>query len=112
MRLVKDENGQTLVVNKNGFIVVYDKEKAQQAEANARERAKQEAAIIGTYYNQDYDYWSDAVKEAELDRYVVEVGAVLFKKDGDKVKANEKIAEWDSYQLPIIAEEDGYVELS
>ena len=112
MRLVEDENGQTLVVNKNGFIVVYDKEKAQLAEANARERAKQEAAIIGTYYNQDYDYWSDAVKEAELDRYVVEVGAVMFKKDGDKVKANEKIAEWDPYQLPIIAEEDGFVELS
>ena len=112
LRLVEDENKRMLVVNKNGFIVVYDKDKAIQAEKSARERAKQEAAIIGTFYNQDYDYWSDAVKEAEIDRYVVEVGAVLFKKDGDKIKANEKIAEWDPYQLPIIAEENGFVELS
>ena len=111
LRLVKDEKGQTLVVNKNGFIVVYDAEKAKQAEARARARAKEEAQIIGAFYNQDYDYWSDAVKEAEVDRYMVEVGAVLFKKDGDKVKLNEKISEWDPYQLPIIAEEAGYVGL-
>ncbi len=112
IRTVEDENHQDLVVNKNGFIVVYDYEKAKAAEAKARERAKQEAAIIGASYNQDYDFWSDAVKETEIDRYNVEIGAVLFKKDGDKVKANEKIAEWDPYQLPIIAEESGFVELS
>ncbi len=52
------------------------------------------------------------MKEAEIDRYVAEVGAVLFKKDGEKVKKDEKISEWDPYQLPIIAEESGYVELS
>ncbi len=112
LRLVEDEKGQTLVVNKNGFIVVYDAAKAKAAEAASRERAKQEAMIIGGIYNQDYDFWSDAVKEAEIDRYVPEVGAVLFKKDGEKVKVDEKIAEWDPYNLPIIAEEAGYVELT
>ena len=112
LRLVEDEKGHTLVVNKNGFIVVYDAAKAKAAEEKARERAKQEAAIIGTVYNQDYDYWADAVKEAEIDRYIPEVGAVLFKKDGDKVKLGDKIAEWDPYNLPIIAEEAGYVELT
>ncbi len=112
LRLVEDEKGQTLVVNKNGFIVVYDAAKAKAAEGRARERAKQEAMIIGGVYNQDYDYWSDAVKEAEIDRYVPEVGAILFKKDGEKVKVDEKIAEWDPYNLPIIAEEAGYVELT
>ena len=111
LRLVEDGAGHTLVVNKNGFIVVYDAAKAKAAEERARERAKQEAAIIGTVYNMDYDYWGDAVKEAEIDRYIPEVGAILFKKDGDKVKAGEKIAEWDPYNLPIIAEENGYAEL-
>ena len=43
IRVVEDEKGHTLVVNKNGSIVVYDAEKAKQAEAKARERAKQEA---------------------------------------------------------------------
>ncbi len=112
LRLVTDSNGHTLVVNKNGFIVVYDAEKAKAAEARARERARQEAAIIGAFYNTEYDYWSDAVKEAEIDRYSAEIGAQIFKKDGEKVKANEKIAEWDPYQSPIIAEESGIVELS
>ena len=112
LRLVKDDKGQTLIVNKNGFIVIYDAEKAKQAEVKSRERAKKEAEIIGGFYNQDYDFWSDAVKEAEIDRYPAEAGAVLFKKDGDKVKVNEKIAEWDPYQLPIISEESGYVDLN
>lgn len=40
IRVVEDEKGQTLVVNKNGTIVVYDAEKAKNAEAKARERAK------------------------------------------------------------------------
>ena len=43
---------------------------------------------------------------------MAEVGAILFKKDGDKVKKDEKISEWDPYQMPIIAEESGYVEFS
>jgi len=112
IRTIEDEKGQILVVNKNGFIVVYDPVKAKKSEEKNRERAKLEAEAIGAFYIQDYDYWTDAVKEAELDRYVVEIGAVLFKKDGDKVKQNEKISEWDPYHLPIIAEEYGVVELT
>ena len=33
---------------------------------------------------------------------------VLFK-DGDKVAANQLIADWDPYTLPIVAEKDGFV---
>ncbi len=112
LRTVKDDAGRTLVVNKNGFIVVYDAAKAKVFEAKARERAKLEAEVMGGVCNQDYDYWSDAVKEAEIDRYVPEVGAVLYKADGDKVKVNDKIADWEAYNLPIISEEAGYVELT
>ena len=46
------------------------------------------------------------LKEAEIDRYTAEVGAILYKKDGDKVKANDRIATWDSSHLPIIAEDE------
>ncbi|MCI6288978.1 MAG: DNA-directed RNA polymerase subunit beta' [Lentisphaeria bacterium] len=111
LRLVTDQKGNTLVVNKNGFIVVYDEAKAKEAEAQARERVRLEAQVMGSTFAQDYDFWSDAVKDAEIDRYQAEVGAVLFKKDGDKVKPREKIATWDAYQMPIIAEESGIVAL-
>ncbi len=111
LRLVTDQKGNTLVVNKNGFIVVYDEAKAKEAEAQARERVRLEAQVMGSSYAHDYDFWSDAVKDAEIDRYQAEVGALLYKKDGDKVKPREKIASWDAYQMPIIAEETGIVAL-
>ena len=111
IRTVQNEHGETVIVNKNGFIVIYDAPKAKEIETKARERAKLEAEVIGAFYNRDYDYWSDAVKEAEIDRYTAEVGAILYKKDGDKVKANDRIATWDSSHLPIIAEDAGTIEL-
>ena len=111
LRLVTDQKGHTLVVNKNGYIVVYDEAKAKELEAQSRERVRLEAQVMGSSYAQDYDFWSDAVKEAEIDRYQAEVGAVLFKKDGEKVKPKDKIATWDAYQMPIIAEETGIVAL-
>ena len=111
IRTVENENGEVVIVNKNGFIVIYDAAKAKEIEEKARERAKLEAEVIGAFYNRDYDYWADAVKEAEIDRYTAEVGAILYKKDDDKVKANDRIATWDSSHLPIIAEDAGTVEL-
>ena len=111
IRTVDNEHGECVIVNKNGFIVIYDAAKAKEIEEKARERAKLEAEVIGAFYNRDYDYWADAVKEAEIDRYTAEVGAVLYKKDGDRVKANDRIATWDSSHLPIIAEDAGTVEL-
>ena len=110
---VKDENGDDLVVNKNGYIIIFDEEKAREYEANAKERVRQEAEVMGSTFAADYDFWTDAVKEAELERYPAEVGAILKKKDGDKVKVGEKIAVWDGYHMPIICEEkDGIAELA
>jgi len=112
LRCVTDPNGNTLVVNKNGFIVIYDEAKAKEIEAQARERVRLEAQVMGSSYAQDYNFWADAVKEAEIDRYQAEVGAILFKKDGASVKPKDKIATWDAYQMPIIAEESGIVSLT
>jgi DNA-directed RNA polymerase subunit beta' len=46
----------------------------------------------------------------EIDRYELAIGAILARSEGDKVKANDKIASWDPYNIPIIAEETGIVE--
>ena len=46
--------------------------------------------------------------------YKVAYGSKLFFKNGDKIKANSKICEWDPYTTPVIAEKSGiasYVDL-
>ena len=111
IRTVTNDKGEMLVINKNGFIVVFDENLVKQAEQEARERAKQEAAIIGSFYNADYDYWSDAMKETPVDRYPVEIGATLFCRDGDSVEVNQQLAIWDPSNMPIIAEEGGIVDI-
>ncbi|OGV53025.1 MAG: DNA-directed RNA polymerase subunit beta' [Lentisphaerae bacterium GWF2_44_16] len=111
VRTVENEKGETVVVNKNGFIIVYDEDKAKTSETKAKERAKAEAEAMATFFNPDYDYRADSIRDAELDRYEVEVGAILTKTEGKKVKANEKFIYWDPYHVPIIVEEPGYVEL-
>ena len=50
----------------------------------------------------------------EKARYRLQYGSKLLKKDGKKVKAGEKLAEWDPYTIPIITEKEGtahYVDL-
>ena len=111
VRTVQNEKGETVVVNKNGYVIIFDAEEAKERESIARKRAQLEAEAIGGYYNKDYDYWSDALKESELDRYEIETGAVLELKDGDTVAADQQFAHWDPYHVPIIVEESGIVEL-
>jgi len=111
VRTVKNDKGETVVVNKNGYIILFDAAEAKVKEARARERAKLEAEAIGSYYNKDYDYWSDAMRESEIDRYDLETGAVLEREDGAEVKPDEQFAHWDPYHVPIIVEEAGMVEL-
>ena len=111
VRTVKNQKGETVVVNKNGYVVIYDEKAAKEAEKKARDKAQAEAAVIGTFFNKDYDYWADAMRESEVDRYDIEAGAVLEKGEGEKVKSNERFIHWDPYHVPIIAEEEGLVEL-
>jgi DNA-directed RNA polymerase subunit beta' len=111
VRTVTNKKGEIVVVNKNGYVVVYDEKAAKEAEVKARDKAKAEAEAIGAFYNKDYDYWSDALREAELDRYELEAGAVLERGEGEQVQTNEQFVHWDPYHVPIIAEEEGVVEL-
>ncbi len=112
VRTVKNQKGKTVVVNKNGYLIIYDAEAAKAAETKARERARIEAEALGTIYNKDYDFWSDAMFDAELDRYELEAGSVLEKGDGDSVKVNEVFVRWEPDHVPIIIEESGIVQLN
>ncbi len=111
VRTVINEDGETVVVNKNGYVTVYDPEAAKQAEDIARSRAQLEAEALGTYYNKDYDYWGDAMRECEVDRYELEAGTVLELPDESKVEVDQQFAHWDPYHVPIIVEESGVVHL-
>ncbi len=111
VRTVKNQKGETVVVNKNGYVVVYDAEAAKRMENIARERARIEAEAIGTTFNSEYDYWSDALREAELERFDLEAGSILNCFDDDTVKEGQIIVHWDPYHVPIIIEQAGTVEL-
>ena len=45
----------------------------------------------------------------QLAIYKVNYGSKIFFKDGDEIKKGKKIAEWDPYTLPVIAETSGIV---
>lgn len=47
------------------------------------------------------------VKGNEKSRHKISYGSKLLVKDGDHIKGGQKIAEWDPYTMPIIAEKSG-----
>src|SRR5204862_4505497 len=50
-------------------------------------------------------------RERERERYPLVYGAKLKKRDGQKVKGAEMIAEWDPYTIPILTESAGVVKV-
>jgi|DewCreStandDraft_1066081.scaffolds.fasta_scaffold01979_9 DNA-directed RNA polymerase subunit beta' len=48
-------------------------------------------------------------RERERERYPLVYGAKLKKRDGEKVKAGDLVAEWDPYTTPMLTETSGYV---
>lgn len=49
-------------------------------------------------------------KGKETGVYRIPYGAVLLVEEGAKVEAGQKLAEWDSYTVPVIAESDGVIQ--
>ena len=45
----------------------------------------------------------------EIERYPIIYGAVLKVKNGQKIKANQVLAEWDPFTIPILTEVEGVV---
>jgi len=48
-------------------------------------------------------------KGKEMERHRIPYGAHLLVKEGDACKASSKLAEWDPYTMPLIAETDGKI---
>ncbi len=46
---------------------------------------------------------------AEIHSYRLPYGSIMGHKDGEKVKKGDHLAEWDPYNIPIVAEFDGVV---
>ncbi|MCL1887396.1 MAG: DNA-directed RNA polymerase subunit beta', partial [Kiritimatiellaeota bacterium] len=45
----------------------------------------------------------------EFEHYTLQIGAILTARDGDTVKANQKIASWDPHSVPVLSEKEGIV---
>jgi DNA-directed RNA polymerase subunit beta' len=118
VRVVENEAGETIVVNKNGTIVIYDADRLDEAKArvaefekalaeaerkgNAEKAASLQESLVQARARTHYSHY-------ELDRFEIERGAIVARKDGSKVKPNDKIISWDPYNVPIIAEEAGTI---
>jgi DNA-directed RNA polymerase subunit beta' len=57
VRTVLNQKGETVVVNKNGFAVIYDENEAKRLAANARKAAEEEAKIIGGVFTAAMIIW-------------------------------------------------------
>ena len=56
--------------------------------------------------NAKFKIFSDNEEKFSLN---IPFGSRIFFNDKDKVKANQLLADWDPYTLPIIAEKDGFI---
>lgn len=89
LRIVKNDDGQWIALNKNGYLnIVRD-------EGRSLEEYKK---LLGT-------------KSIEpLQTFKVELGTKILLADGSKVKLGVKIAEWEQHNIPIICDRPGYVQ--
>ena len=88
LRVVENEEGNWVVLNKNGLLVI----------------VRDEGRSIDEYKR------LLATKSIEpLQTINIELGTKILKKDGTRVKALDKIAEFEQHNIPIICDRPGYV---
>jgi DNA-directed RNA polymerase subunit beta' len=88
LRTVKNEEGQWIVLNKNGTL------KIVRDEGRSLEEYKK---LLST-------------KSIEsLQTFTVELGTKILLEDGTNVKADQKFAEWEQHNIPIICDRPGYL---
>ena len=112
VRTVKNAKGEIVVVNKNGSAIIYNPEVADKKEMEWREDARRTSEALGMHMKEDYDFRTDAIREAELERYELEPGSVLQIQDGCPIKAEEVFVSWDADHIPIVSEHSGVVNLT
>jgi len=88
LRVVQNEEGHWLVLNKNGSVQV----------------VRDEGRSL-----EDYKKLLNNKSIEPLQVFNVELGTKIFFTDGSKINAKVKVGEWEQHSSPIICERPGYV---
>ena len=88
VRIVKNDEGQWLVLNKNGSLHV----------------VRDEGRSI-----EEYKKLLSTRSIEPLQTFELQMGTAILFDDGQKVKKDTKIAEWEEHSIPIICEKPGFV---
>ena len=88
LRIVENEEGQWVVLNKNGCLNI----------------VRDEGRSLDEYKR----LLSTKSIEA-LQTFTIELGTKILVKDGSQIKSGIKIAEWEQHNIPIICDRPGYV---
>lgn len=88
LRTVLNEEGQWVVLNKNGALHV----------------VRDEGRSLD-----DYKKLLSTKSIEPLQTFTVELGTKILVTDGSKIKKGKKIAEWEQHNIPIICDRPGYV---
>ena len=97
--------GGTAQVKEESQIISQNKGKLKIINKNLIEDSKKNIIVMGR--NTELSIEGD--NGIQLGIYKVIYGSKLFFKDGDMIEKGKKIAEWDPYTLPVIAETSGIV---
>jgi DNA-directed RNA polymerase subunit beta' len=97
--------GGTAQIKEESQIIAQTKGKLNIINKNLIEDSKKNMIVMGR--NTQLSIEDD--QQRQLGIYKVNYGSKLFFKDGDMVEKGKKIAEWDPYTLPVIAETGGVV---
>lgn len=88
LRVVQNEEGHWLALNKNGLLQI----------------VRDEGRTL-----EDYKKLLNNKSIEPLQSFTVELGAKILYADGAKVKKGEKVCQWEQHSSPIICERPGYV---
>ncbi len=95
--------GGTAQIKEESQIISKTKGRLRIINKNLIEDSKKNTIVMGR--NTQISIEDD--NEIQLAVYKVNYGSKLFYKDGDLIEKGKKIAEWDPYTLPVIAETGG-----
>ena len=96
--------GGTASIKQDSQIVSKNEGTLKIINTNLIEDSKKNSIVMGRNTN-----FSEDDKGLQIAIYKVPYGSKLFFKNGEKIKKNSKICEWDPYTTPVIAEKSGTV---
>ena len=97
--------GGTAQIKEESQIISQNKGKLRIINKNLIEDSKKNIIVMG----RNTELSIEDANGIQLGIYKVLYGSKLFFKDGDMIEKGKKIAEWDPYTLPVIAETSGIV---